>query len=507
MRSFVIFAFGVGLAASPLSAAEPAAKPQVKALEDHMQKVIDDATPTVVGLVISTAKYPGPAPTGAGKLGGFTPPRPLELGMVDRPEIAALRRLDLSNALYAGDHQSGSGIVLDADRGLILTTYHLIDGATKIYVRTSSGKGSYADIVAADARSDLAVLRTIFKPTGMASASFATVRLVAAPDGTKPNLKRGSWVIALGHPLGAGLGDGQPSASWGILSNVRRRSAPQPQREELRMRPLHQYGSLLQTDARVTLGSSGSALLNMDGEVVGMASSVAAVSGSEASGGFAVPIDANFRRIIDVLKKGEEVEYGFLGVAPITSTEGVMIGSVTPGCPAQIKGLQDRDVIRAVDGYVLSEPDDLLLHVGAALAGTPVTLTISRNKREFDVVVPLAKVSNSLASLATVTPSAVFGLRVEYSSVRFIQLFNLNFRDPSRINTPVGVAVRDLEPRSPAEKRFAADDLQNWIITKVDNAPVAVPVDFYKAAEGKSSIKLTLADPTAPSKLATVTLP
>jgi len=512
MRNFissvaVLFLLVLGYPTS-VPGLDPAPKVQARALEDHMQKMIDDASPAIVAIVISHAKYPElplDERKQPGRLGRYTPRamRPILPGL---PRPIATDKLDLSEAANIANHQFGSGIVLDAQRGYILTAQHLIEGATKIYVRSSSGKGCYADILASDSRSDLAVLKLLDRVDGLKAATLGTVRLVEALDGTKPNLKRGSWLVALGHPLAAGFVDGLPSASWGILSNIRRRSAQQPQREELRPKPLHQYGSLLQTDARITLGTSGSALLNMDGEVIGMASSVAAISGSEASGGFAMPFDANYRRIIAVLLKGQEVEYGFLGVAPVSERGGVTIGSVTPGCPAAIAGLREGDVLKSVDGHALNEPDDLLLYIGAALAGTNVNVTVRRGLRDVTTELSLAKISNPLPAIVTAPSPMYGGLRVDYASIRLLQLFNA--RDPLRVVPPQGVSVRDIEPNSNAEKRFkeAGDSVSNWIITQVDGKPITKPAEFYNATMGKASVKLTLADPAAPNRTTTITL-
>src|SRR5690606_38290615 len=112
--------------------------------------------------------------------------------------------------------------------------------------------------------------------------------------GKKANVVRGSWVVALGHPRAAGVGEGSASASWGILSSVRRK-APGPGREDQRTRALYHYSILLETDARIAAGSSGGVLLNLDGEAVGLTTPLAAVTGSETAGGFAVPFDANYR--------------------------------------------------------------------------------------------------------------------------------------------------------------------------------------------------------------------
>lgn len=493
------------LAAVTARAADP-----VKELEARLQKVIEDATPCVVSVVVAHAKYPARFDEkGPGKLGKYEPTAPLPRFRPRLQPDPPPDPLDLSDPANAGDHTFGSGVVLDAENRRILTAYHLIDGATKIYVRGSKGKGSYANVRAADARSDLAVLELIDPVDGLASAKIAAVQLVAAPNGAKPNLKPGSFVVALGHPLATGAADGVPSGSWGILSNVRRRSAPAPgsSRDDIRNKPLHAYGSLLQTDARVALGSSGSALLNLDGEVVGVVSTVAAVSGSEASGGYALPMDVNYRRVIALLAAGKEVEYGFLGVLPAQTGSGVEVSAVTPGCPAAEADLRPGDVLAAVDGNPLKNTDDLHLHVGAALAGSKVTMTVIRGRQELKVDLTLAKNHNPMPFLATVQPAAVHGVHVDFASVRYAQAGAIPGRSIPVFPVP-GVSIREVDAGSAAEKKLAdAGDISRWVVSHVDGKAVPNPAAFHAAAAGKASVKLTLTDITTANKSMTVVLP
>ncbi len=503
--SLCVFSLMTALA---VRAAEPP-RGSAKSLEEQMQKVIEESSPAVVAIVVGHGKYPGQRadPKAPGKLGGYItvePPMPRFGPFLPPPA----NKLDLSKSENVADNIFGSGVVVDAKQGLVLTTQHLIDGATKIFVRLSNGEGSYADIHASDARSDLAVLKLIKPPAGLVEAKIAQVQLTESSDGKKPNLKRGSWVIALGHPLASGFLDGVPSASWGILSNIRRRSGVAPQREESRTKPLHAYGSLLQTDARIALGSSGSVLLNLDGEVVGLGSAVAAVQGSEASGGFAIPFDANYRRILGVLQEGLEVDYGFLGVAPSSfQGGGVRVSSITPGCPAFDGGILPDDILKKIDGNPLKDTDDLLLYVGAALAGTDVTIEFTRAGKPMSVTVALAKMANPLASISSNPGPAIFGLRADYSSLRLIGLFN--GRNAPGFIPPVGVSVKDLETGSVAEKRFkeAGEATAGWIITHIDDRAVKSPAEFNKATGGKPRVKLTLADPSDASKTVTIHLP
>src|SRR5262249_6527951 len=118
---------------------------------------------------------------------------------------------------------------------------------------------------------------------------------------------------------------------------------------------LHHYGTLLQTDARLNLGSSGGALIDMNGELIGLTTATAALTGSETAGGFAVPMDASMRRIVDVLRRGQEVEYGFLGVGlnPVKPEEGLRLSEIVPNSPASRVGLEREDILLKVNGVAM----------------------------------------------------------------------------------------------------------------------------------------------------------
>jgi serine protease Do len=501
----------------------PAADPPIKAFEEQMHKLIEDVTPSIVAVVVSHAKYPDDGvKKKPGQLGTYDPPAIHEeirhRWFQRRPE---LNRLDLSLAENTADHLFGSGVVVDAKQGLILTPYHLIEGATKIYVRTSTGKGVYADIRAADAKSDLAVLKLISVPDGLRSVTMAEVRLVKSTKGEEPTIKKGSFIVAVGHPLAGGVTDGSPSASWGVVSNIGRGSAPAPvalDPTSQTLKPLHAYGGLIQVDARVTLGSSGSAVFDLDGRLVGLGSTVAAVYGSEANGGFAIPMDSKYRRIVDVLKQGREVEYGFLGVAPESTDRGVNITQVTPGCPAELAGLMSQDLLTSIDGHPLRSTEDVHLHVGGSLAGTEVIVEFQRRTsatpQTKSAKVILAKNKNPLPFIASVSPPAPFGLTVEYQSVNLMssRLGAGRFGAPVfTANPPVGVIIRDDKPipGSIADKRFAELGAAKgyWVITHVDGNPVKTPAEFHEATRNKSTFKLFVASSDDPTDRRTVTLP
>jgi serine protease Do len=453
--------------------------PEVAALQKRIHTVIETAEPSIACVLISrSAKYTefnqGPPDPSNGKLGGFDATR-FRFTDAKRDTI---RRLDLAHPDTVPEAY-GSGVVIDAN-GLVLTNFHVIDGATKIFVRLpGANRGSYADIVAGDARSDLAVLRMLSPP--------ADLRAILIGDAGK--VKKGDFVIGLANPFAAGFRDGSPSASWGIVSNLRRRAPGSPD-ETKRAKPLAEYGMLLQTDVRINLGCSGGALLNLDGELIGLTTALAAITGGEAAGGYALPMTANTRRMIAVLKRGEEIDYGFLGVSVnpderATDGQGVMIQDVTPGMPAARAGLNPRDIVTAIDGNPVREQDDLFLYISAALAGSETEITVSRGGRPLTVKARLAKSSHGEKVIASNRPRPVHGLRVDYPPTT----------PAGGVVIPEGVLIKELEPGSPAQKK-----LKDWLdrgglVVAVDGQPVPTPADFYRLAGKGGPVTLDVVDP------------
>ena len=302
-------------------------------------------------------------------------------------------------------------------------------------------------------------------------------------DGSK--LKKGQFVIAMANPFAAGFRDGSPSASWGIVSNLHRRASGVTSELE-RLKPLNQYGTLIQTDVRIALGCSGGALLNLDGELIGLTTAQAALAGSEAPGGYAVPFDAQMKKIVDVLLRGEEVEYGFLGVSfsPFAhGSDGVELQGVADGSPARQARLDRGDTITAINGEPVRDVDDLYLQIGIGLAGGTARLEVrTRDGGARSCTVTLAKSYTPGKAIAANRPEARRGLRVDYSSI-LSQKVGLQTVRP-------GVAIREVVPGSPADKERLQPD---YVIAAVDGRAVTTPKEFYDAMDAaKGPVKLTV---------------
>lgn len=370
----------------------------------------------------------------------------------------------------------GSGVVIDPD-GLILTNYHVIERADKVRVVLSDGRVMAGEIWAGDPRSDLAVIRVEAKG------------LQAIKLGDASKVKKGHIVLALGNPLAVAR-DGKASASWGIIANIARRLPP-PSTSNPEELTLHHSGTLFQTDARLNYGTSGGALLNLNGEMIGLVTALAAVRGFDQAAGYAIPMDDTMQRILAVLREGREVEYGFLGIRPedVRAPDGEALppgmpkaGAVVRECftgsPAYQGGMLPGDVIISVDGVPVRNREELVLTVGTRLAGNRVPFVVVRNAKRLNLNVSLGKFPVAGQIYATVRPPAWRGVRVDYATL----LLRNPFAGQERLGAVPegGVLVIDVESGSRAAD---AGMEPNTIITHVGGTRVRNPGEFYEAVK------------------------
>jgi serine protease Do len=463
--------------------------------EARVRKAAQEAGPSIACILVSrspdyhTAPYWGvpAAPDQPGRLGRFDAAAAREKVPNDAPHRARLLRtigqLNLADP-DAVPESYGSGFVVDRS-GLVLTNAHVVQNATRVYVRLPGKRGSWADIHASDPRSDLAVLKLLDPPAD----------LTALELGRGEDVRTGRFVLSLANSYAPGFKAGDaPTADWGLVSNLRQKIVEGGRQNEMDLsrKPLHHFGTLIQTDARTTPACSGGALLDLRGQAVGITTALAGVRG-DRPGGFALPFDKNTRRIVEVLKRGEEVEYGFLGVSVREILGGVMVETVTHGSPAYRADIQNGDQIVAIDGVRILKNDDLFLQIGMALAGTTVKVRLARSgfrPSEITVTATLAKFNVRGPIITSKRPPARFGLRVDHLSIYWqnMPLFRA-FGRRATVQPTKGVVVREVVPNSPAdEKRF--DDTK--VITHVDGQEVNTPAAFYKAiAEAGKSVELT----------------
>lgn len=373
-------------------------------------------------------------------------------------------------------NEYATGVIIDPG-GLILTAYHALGENSDYYVTTFDRRVHKATVRAADPRSDLAVL-------AINAAGLPAIRL-----GDGANLKKGRIVIALGNPYAIAR-DGQVSAAWGIVANMARKSpALTDDYEPSGKATLHRYGTLIQTDAKLNLGTSGGPLLDLGGRMVGLVTSLPPATGYEQSAGYAIPVDGTFRRVLRALKQGREVEYGFLGIQPVNLTmrerseglQGMRVHRIQPGpgTPAYQSGLRPADIITAVGGKPVHDADELVLEVGRLPVESRVELTILRDSQVRRLSVTLGKYPVRGKKIITNRPPHWRGLRVDYPTVLV--------EGDSRLGPAAGyfedaVLITEVESTSPA---WSAGLRPGMSISHVGSKAVHTPRQFRALIAGR----------------------
>ena len=270
----------------------------------------------------------------------------------------------------------GSGVLIDADRGLVLTNAHVVDRADLVEVTLADGRQLDGTVVGTDAVTDLALVCIPSRDNG----------LVAASLGDSEALEVGDWAIALGSPYGL-----ERTVTLGIVSSLHR--------------DINSLGfadkrlDLIQTDAAINPGNSGGPLINAGGEVIGINTLVR--SGPGAGLGFAIPINLA-RRVASQLADGGRVVHPYLGLqlVPLTARvarennrdpealltlperDGALVQRVLPDSPAEKAGLRRGDLVVGLADRSIRDPSSLLQEVEQAEVGEPLPLTVVRGQRE-----------------------------------------------------------------------------------------------------------------------------
>ncbi|WP_020525026.1 S1C family serine protease [Catelliglobosispora koreensis] len=265
----------------------------------------------------------------------------------------------------------GSGVILTED-GYILTNNHVVESARggSVSVTLSNGKKIQGKVVGTDPRTDLAVVKA--EATGLTPATLA--------DSGKVNV--GDTVLAVGSPLGL-----QGSVTKGIISAKERTIRAGESGTSL--------SGLLQTDAPINPGNSGGALVDMNGNVIGINTAIATSGQGEGNigVGFAIP-SSKAKTVAEQLMKGQKVSHPFLGVS-VTAEEtgGAKISAISPNSPAAEAGLQQGDVITKFGDKVVNDSDDLVSAVQSGTVGQKVTVEYTRNGEQKTATVTLREAS------------------------------------------------------------------------------------------------------------------
>jgi S1-C subfamily serine protease len=422
--------------------------------------------------------------------------------------------LRLNDSADATGSVTGTGVIIDPS-GLVLTHYLAVRDGDKHEVTTIDGKTHEAIIRAADPRSALAVLAiqpagSPRRPGNSDAPGVQPASFSAIPLGDAQKLRKGKFVIAIGNPF-AIQSDGQPTASWGIVTNLARKApantnfndAPGPNGDY--RTTLHHLGTLIQTDAKLGWSAAGAALVNLQGELVGITTTAATIAGHEQPAGYAIPLNTTFQRIIKALKEGREVEYGMLGITfdnfpsepgrghhrtAMVGPRPVTVGNVLSGTPAARAGLQTGDKITRVAGQAVDDIDLMQLVVSSLPPSTSTTIEYERGGRAAKTNATVAKLAVTGKTIATARPDAWRGIRVDYSTALEGQVL-VEAIASGAYDAQGCVLVSEVEPESEA---WRAGVRPGMFISHVGNKRVSTPDEFRAATTdvgSKFDIRLT----------------
>ena len=263
---------------------------------------------------------------------------------------------------------AGSGVIIDAENGYIVTNHHVIDGATNITVQLNDGRSMQATLLGSDENTDVALLQ--IEADHLVDIRLADIETVQVGD----------FVVAIGNPFGIGQ-----TVTSGIVSALGRTGLNN-----------ENYEDFIQTDASINLGNSGGALVDMEGHLIGINSAIISGNGGSNGIGFAVPADM-VSAVIGHLERDGEVRRGMLGVTITNVTqdvqqalnvsvqEGAVVTAVLPGSAAADAGIQISDVIVEIDGRSVASSRELRNIVGMMRRDQQVALGLYRDGERITV--------------------------------------------------------------------------------------------------------------------------
>jgi serine protease Do len=373
----------------------------------------------------------------------------------------------------------GSGFIIDKS-GYIVTNNHVVDHSSKISVKLPDGRTFEAKLIGTDPATDVALIKV------KSDKPLPTVEF-----GDDRQLRVGDWVVAVGNPFGL-----SNSVTAGIVSSIGRDVGNGP------------YTDFIQIDAPINRGNSGGPTFDLRGQVIGMNSMIYSPTGGSVGIGFAIPA-STIHDVVAQLKTHGHVSRGWLGVQIQSITpemaaslgskdmQGAIVAEVVPGGPAQKAGMQQGDVVIAVNGKAVQDSRDLSRRVAALPAGSKATFTVMRDGSRKDITADITlRKDNRLASNRKdgqdkeqpESGAKAMGLGLSALTPDLRRQFNLD-------DSAHGVLVTDVDPNSDAaDKGLRPGD----ILQSIGNKPVRSPQDVQSRiadahSAGRKSVLLLVA--------------
>ncbi|MFD0966371.1 Do family serine endopeptidase [Seminibacterium arietis] len=315
----------------------------------------------------------------------------------------------------------GSGVIINAEKGYVLTNNHVIDQADKITVKLEDGREFSAKVVGKDEMSDVALIQ-LKNPKNLAEIKIS--------DSDK--LRVGDFTVAIGNPFGLGQ-----TVTSGIISALGRSTGSD----------INTYENYIQTDAAVNRGNSGGPLINLNGELVGINTAIISPSGGNAGIAFAIPSNMATSLVKQILEFGE-VRRGFLGIKggeldadladafDVEAKQGAFVSEVLPNSAAEKAGIKAGDIITAINGQKLSSFAELRAKIATTGANKEIELTYLRDGKSKDVKVTLQSDDQSQTGANGILPE-----------LDGAELSNYNEKDLK------GIVITKIKPKSLADRR------------------------------------------------------